>query len=110
MSNPLSSEEDSSEEDNNSDEDSLDSNNSNSTMATTSKSAKAKSTAAATKKGKTIAELEDSPPAKRTKATKPPPLYNINTTKPYTANEYPTDDHDVIDLVLHEGGCPTANA
>jgi hypothetical protein len=106
ISNPLSSDDDSSEEDNKSSEDSL---NSSSIMSTTSKSTKAKSTAA-TKKGKTTTELEDSPPAKRSKATKPPPSYSINTTKPYTVNDYPADDHDVIDLVLHEGGCPTANA
>jgi nicotinate-nucleotide pyrophosphorylase len=53
-----------------------------------------------------------SPPPKKAKGTSTttPKSYNILATKPYTVNQFPSDDHDKIHLVLHEGGLPGKSA
>lgn len=52
--------------------------------------------------------LADSPPPSKKAKVSPTTIktYSIESTKPYTINQYPSLDesHDKIDLILHEGG------
>jgi len=74
---------------------------------------KAKSSSKAAGTTKAVLELVDSPPPKKAKVsstTTTAKSYSIESKKPYTINQYPSDDHDKIDLILHEGGLPGKHA
>ena len=78
----------------------------------TKKTTKTTTSSKAGRKSDSSLDLTSPPPkkAKGSSTTTPKKSYNISATKPYTVNQFPSDDHDKIHLVLHEGGLPGKSA